>query len=305
MSELLGREGILPLDKPAGPTSHDMVALARKAFGLRRIGHTGTLDPFASGLLLLCLGRATRLAEYFGGFAKEYVACARLGVRTTTDDPEGEVVAQTRLGPELSPELVSATLQTFQGEIDQVPPIFSAKKIKGSSAYELARRGDKLVLPPVRVTVHEVVPESVDLPFVRFRVRCSSGTYIRAIARDLGERLGVGGHLTELRRVAIGPFRVEAALSHDQLGDTEAVRAAWISPIRGLAHLPRLAVGADEAAAVESGRFLPAPGEAEMEEGAPHLEEGKELTVTLGDRLVAVAVREGGRIRPRKVFPLD
>jgi tRNA pseudouridine55 synthase len=222
---------VLPVDKPEGPTSHDVVAAARKALSERRIGHTGTLDPFASGLLLLCVGRATRLAEYFSGLDKEYEAEARLGIATDTLDRDGNVVAVSERWSEVTEEGLEAALGALRGDIEQVPPQFSAKKVEGERAYKSARDGRRVELPPVPVTVRELTLTGVDLPFVRFRVRCSSGTYVRALARDLGAGLGVGAHLTALRRTAVGPRSVEGALRLDDLGDSALVAGAAVRPL--------------------------------------------------------------------------
>ena len=183
------------------------MARARRALDTRRVGHTGTLDPFASGLLLLCLGPATRLAEYLLGLDKEYLATARLGVTTDTLDREGDAVETASGWETLSSDEVRAALDELTGSISQTPPAFSAKKVKGEAAHRLARRGEAPELEPVTVTIHELELLDLDLPRVRFRVRCSSGTYVRAIARDVGEALGVGAHLTELRRTGIGTRR--------------------------------------------------------------------------------------------------
>jgi tRNA pseudouridine55 synthase len=166
------RAGGLLLDKPVGPTSHDMVASARRTLGIRRVGHTGTLDPFASGLLLLLVGPATRLAEYLAGLPKEYRAEALLGRRTTTDDPEGETLSETSAWKGLRADRVEEVLRGFQGEVEQVPPDFSAKKQRGTAAYVRARRGDAVALEPVRVLIHEIEVEEVALPRVSFRVVC-------------------------------------------------------------------------------------------------------------------------------------
>lgn len=293
-----GRDGLLPLDKPVGPTSHDMVALARKRLGTRRIGHTGTLDPFASGLLLLCLGRATRLAEYLSDFPKEYVALARLGESTTTDDPEGETVRTSEGWLDLTSGEIAAALASLEGEQDQVPPSYSAKKVGGRTAYARARGGEAVRLEPVPVSVHGIQLEEVNLPLVRFRVRCSTGTYIRAIARDLGDRLGVGAHLIELRRLGIGPYRVDHALGPEALDDPTEVERARVSPADAVAHLPRIDVEADEARRLEAGQSL-VTGDRTVPD------DGGELSIVFEGRLLAMAVRSGDRIRPRKVFPAE
>ncbi len=294
-------DGLLRLDKSAGPTSHDMVAWARRELRLRKVGHTGTLDPFASGLLLLCLGPSTRLAEYLSELPKEYRARARLGVRTSSGDPDGDALATSDGWRTLGRDEIESTLESFLGESDQVPPTFSAKKVDGERAYRRARRGESVSLEPVPVQVHEVALETVALPFIDFRLRCSAGTYVRAIARDLGEWLGVGAHLTELRRVSIGPFSVQGAVSPEALGDPAAVRSAWIPPLGAVRHLPVIQDPPDEALhRFRSGQPLP-PSEL----GAPEEGGEGEVAVAVGDRLVAIAVRDGDRIRPRKVFPLE
>lgn len=295
MSHAEGLEGLLPLDKPVGPTSHDMVAYARRQLGIRRIGHTGTLDPFASGLLLLCLGRATRLAEYLLGLPKEYVAVARLGERSTTDDVEGEVTSVSDGWTGLGSNDVTAALRSFEGSLQQRPPVYSAKKLGGTAAYKRARRGEEVALDPVPVCVHAVELEDLELPHIRFRISCSAGTYVRAIARDLGERLGVGAHLVELRRTSIGPFEVENALSPARLAEPRAVEDALVPPLEAVSHLPRIDVTAEQAHLLETGRGLAL-------EHDPAPSSDGEWAVALDGRLVAVAIREGDRLRPRKVF---
>lgn len=292
-----GLEGILPLDKPVGPTSHDMVARVRRVLGIRRVGHTGTLDPFASGVLLMCIGRSTRLAEYLGGFPKEYLATARLGVSTTTDDVEGEVSSSSEMWRDLDEILIAEALRGFEGDSLQRPPPYSAKKVKGEAAYARARRGEEVVLEPVSVTIHEIGLVRVELPEVEFRVTCSTGTYVRALARDLGARLNVGAHLTALRRMAIGPFRVDRSLPPEALEDLGAVREALIRPLDALGHLPVIEVSQEEARLLQSGQALPY-------HGAPAVEDAGEMAVAFGSHLLAVAVREGDRLRPRKVFSL-
>jgi tRNA pseudouridine55 synthase len=290
-------EGILPVDKPVGPTSHDVVAVARRWLALEKAGHTGTLDPFASGLLLLCLGRSTRLAQYLHGFDKEYEAEVRLGVRTTTDDLQGDSISASEDWRTLTRDEVGAALARFQGDIEQRPPDYSAKKVDGTRAYERARRGAEVALASATVRVHWIQLESFDLPYARFRVACSTGTYVRAIARDLGESLGVGGHLTGLRRVRIGPFDVRAALPLAGLGEKAAVARALVSPLDALAHLPCVSVTADEASLLRRGQPVPA-GAAAGGGGGAELD----YALALGSELVAVAALDGEWLRPRKVF---
>lgn len=286
--------GVLPVDKPEGPTSHDVVATARHALGTRRVGHTGTLDPFASGLLLLCVEAATRLAEYLSELPKTYRATMRLGVATDTADRTGAPVRRSEAWKELDRERIERALRAQVGRIRQIPPAYSAKKVAGERAYDRARRGEAVALEPVEVEVYRLDLLAVRLPDVRFEVECSSGTYIRAIARDVGDALGVGAHLAALRRTRIGRQDVADAVPLDRLGDPAAVRAAWLSPLEALRHLPRLDVDAAAAARLRNGRWIPW-----REDGLPRR---TPLAVAHRDALVAIAEIEDERLRPRKVF---
>jgi len=225
--------GVVVVDKPGGITSHDVVARVRRLAGTRKVGHAGTLDPMATGVLVLGLNRATRLLGHLTLTDKRYTATVRLGATTTTDDAEGEVV-ETRPTDGLSEADVRSALRSFLGEIDQVPSSVSAIKVAGKRAYARVREGEAVDLPSRRVTVHAVDVTALDLPSLEIDVRCSSGTYIRAIARDLGSALGVGGHLTALRRTAVGPFTLEQARTLEELADdfsvtpiAEAARAVF------------------------------------------------------------------------------
>lgn len=286
------RDGFLPVDKPRGPTSHDVVAVARRALGTRRVGHTGTLDPFASGLLVLCVGRATRLAEFFTGLDKRYEAVVRLGVATETADPEGEVVAESDAWRELDRPKVENALSGLRGSILQVPPAYSAKKVGGVAAHRLARRGVAVDLPPQPVTIHALDVTFFRPPELGLEIHCSSGTYVRAVARDLGDALGVGAHLTALRRTAVGSFPVTGALALDDLSVPERVSESWIGPLQALAHMPRVQVDAAGAGEVSHGRTVPCP---EAAEASP-------AVAARGNELVAVGDVKDGRFRPRKVF---
>lgn len=293
-----GISGVLPVDKPVGPTSHDVVGIARRALGTRRIGHTGTLDPFASGLLLLCLGPATRLAEYLSGLSKRYIATIRLGETTDTDDHTGEVIAGNDSWSDLREDDVRRALGSQVGTIRQLPPVYSAKRVAGERMYAAARRGEAVVRTPVEVTVHSLEVLRVDLPVVQIEAHCSSGTYIRAIARDLGEALGTGGHLTALRRTAVDEHLIASAIGLDRLDDAAAVSAALLSPAAAMAHLPSVRVDADGADRITHG------GAVDLPEGAGDtIPDGS--TVTLLDdvgRLLAIGERHADRLRPRKVF---
>lgn len=283
--------GLLPVDKPADPTSHDVVAAARKALDTRRIGHTGTLDPFATGLLLLCIGSATRLAQYFSGMEKRYEAIARLGITTDTLDGTGSVTGESDAWEALEHDAVVAAFEDQRGRRRQRPPTYSAKRIGGKKSYELARAGRAIEPVPVEVEITALDVSAIDGPNVRFTMRCSTGTYVRAVARDAGEALGVGAHLTELRRTAIGPFDVADAVPMAELGDADAVRAAFLSPLDALGHLPRMALAGDQLRRVTHGQSL------EVEDGP----EGLVALVHDGE-LMAVAESDGRWVRPKKVF---
>lgn len=289
--------GVLRVDKPAGPTSHDIVARCRRALGVRRIGHTGTLDPFATGLLLLCVGPATRLAQYLTGLGKAYQATALLGQETDTDDLHGEVVRISEAWHDLGRSRIEEALAGFVGPLMQVPPAFSAKKVAGERMYRRARRGDAVTLEPAAVTVYEAQILGVDLPRVRFELSCSSGTYVRAVARDLGRVLGCGAHLTELRRTRVGPLDVGDAVSGDALHDEALVRAAWMTPAQALSHLPSVSLSDADAARFTHGQPAAWDGD--------DVPEDEPVAVLHGTSLLGVGVRSGDQVRPRKVLPVD
>ena len=218
--------GLVVVDKPGGMTSHDVVSRVRRLAGTRKVGHAGTLDPMATGVLVLGVERATRLLGHLMLTEKAYDATVRLGVATTTDDAEGEVTASVPTAG-LDEASVREAAATFVGELEQVPSAVSAIKVDGQRAYARVRAGEEVELAPRSVTVHELVVHDVrlgdDVVDVDLRVRCSSGTYIRAIARDLGAALGVGGHLTALRRTAVGPYDLAVARTLDDLAEGFAV----------------------------------------------------------------------------------
>lgn len=275
------------MDKPAGLTSHDAVQRVRRALRTRQAGHTGTLDPFATGLLVVLVGRATRLARFVESEAKTYLATVRLGVRTDTDDLTGAVLEERPAGG-LTKDRVEAALRGFLGEQVQRPPIYSAKHVGGQRSYRLARRGAEVELPPIRVTVHRAELVAWEPPAATFRATVSAGTYLRALGRDLGERLEVGGHLTALRREAIGALRVEDAVALDAVSE-----GALLPPARVLGHLPAVELDPEAKAAVVHGR--PVPDAGALERGGP-------VVLVAGDELVAVARAEEGRLRPTVVL---
>lgn len=287
-------EGVLPIDKPVGPTSHDMVARARRALGIRRVGHTGTLDPFASGLLLLCLGRSTRLAEYLTGLPKTYAATLRLGVATDTDDRLGAEIAVTDAWRELEPAAIEAALHARRGRQLQLPPDYSARKVGGERAYRLARAGTTPALEPSEIDVYALDVTRIAPPEVDFTVRCSAGTYIRSIARDVGERLETGGYLAALRRTeaaglsaqdAIRPEELEALAADGRLAD--AVR-----PVGDLLPLPRVELAGDAAWRFTHGSSQP------LDAGA-----SGRAAVFHADRLLGIGTIRDGMLQPEKVLP--
>jgi tRNA pseudouridine55 synthase len=258
-------DGALIIDKPAGMTSHDVVALARKIIGERRVGHTGTLDPFATGVLVVLVGRATRLAQFLSGAEKEYEAVIRLGYATDTGDVTGkhinesEFPAEARSTQSIRKEEIEGALAALRGEIEQTPPMYSAKKIAGQKLYELARRGEEVERKAVRVTISQFDALPSESPLLKtnddgtsdlsVRVVCSAGTYVRTLAESVGERLGVGAHLAELRRTRAGQFKIADAITLERLNDVAqsgSLAQVLLSPDAALAHLPVVNLSADD-----------------------------------------------------------
>lgn len=231
------KSAILNIDKPAGLTSHDVVNRVRRIAGTRRVGHGGTLDPLATGVLIVAVERATRLLEYITGQPKTYEATVRLGTATTTYDAEGEIVAERPVN--LSEAAVREALPQFEGDIQQLPPMYSAVKQGGKALYKLARQGIEVAREYRPVTIYELTLLNWQPPDLELRVRCSAGTYIRSLAHDLGQALGCGGFLAALRRTAIGDFRVEQAVPLDELTTEDWQHFAQPAD-QAVAHLPRL-----------------------------------------------------------------
>ena len=244
--------GLVVVDKPGGITSHDVVARVRRLAGTRKVGHAGTLDPMATGVLVLGVNRATRLLGHLMLTQKLYDATIRLGATTTTDDAEGEVLATVGTD-DLDEAAIRRVLAGFVGQIDQVPAAVSAVKVDGKRAYQRVREGEQVELKPRRVTIHELTVLEIARPDVRISVRCSSGTYIRAIARDAGAALGVGGHLTALRRTAVGEFGIDQARTLEELTDDFAM-----TPIAEAARrsFPSVDLDEEQARDVRVGRVL-------------------------------------------------
>ena len=232
-------DGLLIVDKPAGPTSHDVVSRMRRALREKRIGHTGTLDPAATGVLVLVLGKATRLAKFLSGSDKSYEAVVRLGFSTDTADAEGEPIGSVWLGPLPARDAIDAALDAFRGTFLQQPPAYSAKKIDGTRSHRLARAG--LAALPALSSVTTYVIDIVDVgrDSVTLRIDCSAGFYVRSLAHDLGERLGVGAHLTSLRRTRTGDFTIEQAMGLGAAERDPPAAADAMIPLAAM--LPRMA----------------------------------------------------------------
>jgi tRNA pseudouridine55 synthase len=273
--------GILLIDKPAGVTSFEVVRRARRALRIRKIGHLGTLDPFATGLLPLCLLEGTKLVPYLMPEPKIYRAHVKLGVTTDTQDATGEVASQCEAMP--TPEQIYEAAARFLGEVTQVPPRYSALHYQGERAYRLARRGEAVELPPRTVTIYDLTVDEIIIPEFTITVKCSQGTYIRTLAQDLGEALKCGAHLAALRRLAVGPFRVEDALPLAALEIlSQGELAIRIVPLSSC--LPGMrAVEVDAAAAgqLRQGRTLVHSG--------VDLNQGEQVRVLEDSKLVAVA----------------
>lgn len=253
-------DGILNLDKPRGPTSHDVVSRVRRLTNVRRVGHAGTLDPLATGVLLVCIGRATRVSEYLMAGQKVYRAQVHLGVTTDTYDAEGQIVEEVPV--DASRLQVETALAQFQGTISQVPPMYSAIKRQGKPLYRLARQGIEVQREPRLVEIYRLELTGWEPPLCTLEVACSSGTYVRALAHDLGQVLGCGAHLAGLTRLASGGFRVEDAVTLDAF--TQAVEeeswAALLHPLdAALDHLPALNLDADDARRLCAGQSITSP----------------------------------------------
>lgn len=297
MSEPL--DGVLVVAKDPGPTSHDIVALVRRLTGVKRVGHGGTLDPFAAGVLPVFIGHATRLVEYHGGEAKEYRAVVCFGARSTTDDLEGELTPVDAPAPTRAE--VERALEAFRGEIEQVPPDYSAVRVAGRKAYELARHGEKPELRPRHVTVTrfdltEWDEADTTRPVATVEIACSAGTYIRALARDLGDALGCGAYLGALTRTASGPFRL------DQAHPLDAVRAALstgnaidlLLPMDAGLDFPELQLTAAELTPFARGQ--------QLRRATPPTGPGLVRVLDESGRLVAIARAQDGLLQPEKVF---
>lgn len=299
-------DGLLIVDKPRGISSHDVVSRARRLLRERRIGHAGTLDPLATGVLVLCVGQATRLSEYLLGEDKAYEGVILLGQRTTTDDAEGEVI-ETRPVPPITQETLRQLEARFSGAIVQIPPQFSAIQKDGQRAYALARQGRRVELEPRQVTVYalrlmpDVGSRESAGSHLRVHVRCSAGTYIRALARDIGEALGCGGHLVELRRTQAGRFTLADAVTLDRVeaAAREGAAASLLLPMdRAVSDWPAMRLSDDEARRLKMGQAI-TPQSAAVSQAA-----GDSWVRVYDSRcaFIAIAHWDGTKLKPAKVF---
>ena len=283
--------GLLIIDKPVGPTSHDVVGRVRRAAGMRRVGHAGTLDPLASGVLLVCVGPATRFVEYLVGLDKVYETTARLGQATTTYDAEGELTAERPVT--VTADAIHAVLPAFRGVIRQRVPAFSAVKRDGQPLYKRARRGEDIDdLPERDVIIHTLDLLAYAPPLLTLRMSVSSGTYVRSLAHDLGESLGCGGHVVALRRTTVGRFTVADAVALEHLSP-ENLAEHLRPPEAAVAHLPRAEFTPEEALLLGYGQWVAAPDDAPA---------GDVAAFGAGGRFLGIVVAQEGMWRPRKMI---
>ncbi len=291
--------GVVNLDKPVGPTSHDMVGMMRRLSGTRRIGHAGTLDPLASGVLPILVGAATRFSQELTGGAKRYEAVIRLGARSATDDAEGPI--EPVAGSMPSEAEVRNALEGFVGTFDQMPPVFSARKSGGQTAHRAARAGQPLTLTPRSVTIHEIVLLSFDseeaAADLRIDLRCGAGTYVRSLARDLGARLGSAGYLHALRRTEASGLSIDSAVTPDMLEAlaSEGRLADAVLSVGDLLPLPHLELDPEHAAAFRNGSARAVE---------PGVAEGQ-VAVFGGGAIIGIGSVSGGILQPDKVLPAD
>ena len=289
------RFGLILVDKPTGPTSHKVVSIVRRETGVRKVGHAGTLDPRASGVLILCLGSATRLSEYLSTASKRYEAVIRFGASTKTYDAEGDIIRITGAVP--TEEDIQAIIPEFTGQIEQIPPPYSAIKIKGKKAYELARKGEEFDLDSRDVTIYKMALVEYRPPDLVLEIECSAGTYIRSIAHDIGEKLGTGAHLANLRRTKAGHFTIEECVSLRKL-ELGFIDGTWVEYLRpaidALPDLPRIKVEGKIYEDLTFGRLIPADTSAS----------GMAAAIGPDGDLVAIleAVEDGAKWHPKKVF---
>ncbi len=294
-------EGGLVVDKPAGPTSHDVVAVVRRALGQPRIGHTGTLDPLATGVLMLLLGRATRLAQFLASDEKTYLATIQFGQATSTYDAAGDPVGPA-IAADIDRAALDAALARFRGRFLQTPPAVSAKRVGGHRAYDLARRDTPVVLKPIEVKVTDLSVVACEGSRADVRVACSAGFYVRSLAHDVGASLGVGAHLAALRRERSGRFLLEHAVSLDRVLEApEAVASRVVPMAELLPDFPAVTVPAETSARIGHGQAVAWPPSAGAREGT--LAGGQPVRILdEAGRLLAVAEAKAGLLHPALVL---
>lgn len=302
-------DGFIVVDKPAGVTSHDVVSAVRRIAGLRKVGHTGTLDPFATGVLPVALGEGTKAIPFLDESVKEYRAVMRLGASTDTQDCTGMTVRQGEW-QEITSAAIAAVARSFLGMGTQVPPMYSAIKRNGVPLYKLARKGEEVPREPREIEIYSLEIERIDLPDVAFVVRCSRGVYVRTLANDMGEKLGCGAHLVALRRTLSGPFGIEQAVSLKMLASDAAegrLSSRLVSCFGALPHLRTLSLTGHGVARVTRGISPESEDVHAVPEGG--LGPGERVRLSLAGVLVAVAENgpipwpgEGARLRLLRVF---
>ncbi len=300
-------DGILILNKPKGFTSHDCVFKVRKILKTKKVGHTGTLDPEVTGVLPICIGRATKVVEFLTAEQKTYVAEVTIGTATTTEDQTGEVVEEKRVDNPISKEQILSVLQQLKGEIEQTPPMYSAVKIKGKKLYEYAREGKVIDRPSRKVTIHDIFL-TCDITYeeekgqVRFsfQVNCSKGTYVRTLAVQIGELLGYPAHMSYLTRVSSGDFTIDQAITLEQLSELaeNGLVDDYLLPMeKALSSLPKLEISDKVAEKVYNGAVLPYP---------ENIDDSKEyFSVFHNDNCLAIYMKhpsKPGLMKPKKVF---
>ena len=289
---------MLIINKPRGLTSHDVVMLARRITGEKRIGHTGTLDPLATGVLVLCIGKATRIARYLEADDKEYRAVMKLGIVTDTLDAEGRVLHTKSYEPP-SRDMIQQAMSGFLGQILQTPPAYSAVKIKGTPSYKLARKGESQILTPRLVTIFSIRLDAYEDPLIRFSLRCSKGVYVRTLCSDIGSTLGMGAHLSELQRTRSGSFSLDRALTLEDLSRIACegrIRSALTSMNDALSRFPAVVVSLEDGHRVLHGNRIPCPARSVIDEKNP-------VRIQADDgSLLAVARFSEGELRPELVF---
>ncbi|RYL95300.1 tRNA pseudouridine(55) synthase TruB [Sporolactobacillus sp. THM7-4] len=298
-------EGLLPLYKPRGMTSHDCIFRLRKLLRFRKIGHTGTLDPEVDGVLVLCLGRATKVAQYLLGYRKTYKGRIRLGTSTDTEDAGGEIIMQAQVTGRISRDRIERVFSRFRGEIQQSPPMYSAVKVNGRKLYEYARKGLTVERPVRRVTIYDLRIDSdaqmynKDIPF---EVSCSKGTYVRTLAVDIGQALGYPAHLLSLTRTQAGPFTLNDCLTFEQI-ESLAGNGNFSSALKpleyGLGHLDSWTIDDSLAAKIIHGAVLPAPEGFQNHSYAVYNKNGDCLAI------YRLHPEKPGMIKPEKVLVTD